>query len=58
MDMLQEIIVYIILLIAGGLAVRAIIKRFGRKSSPCDGCSGCDLKNTVSKGNKPPCGCS
>ena len=56
--MLQEIIVYIILIIAAGLAVRAIIKRLGRKNSPCDGCSGCDLKNSVSKGQKPPCGCS
>jgi hypothetical protein len=56
--MLQEIIMYIILVAAVGLAIRALIKRFGRKSSPCDGCSGCDLKKTVHKGQKPPCGCS
>ncbi|MTK54084.1 FeoB-associated Cys-rich membrane protein [Paludibacter sp.] len=56
--MLQEIIVYIILIVAAGFAVRALVKRFGRKSSPCDGCSGCDLKNTVRKGQKPSCGCS
>lgn len=57
--MLQEIIVYIILAVVAGLVIYSLIRRFGsRKSSPCDGCSGCDLKDiAVKKGNKPPCGC-
>jgi hypothetical protein len=56
--MVQEIIVYVVLLVVIVLTIRAIVKRFGHKSSPCDGCSGCDLKNLARKGQKPPCGCS
>jgi hypothetical protein len=57
MVMLQEIIVYFILAITVGLVIYSIVRRFRHKSSPCDGCSGCDLKNTVAKGEKPSCGC-
>lgn len=46
-DMIQEIIVYIILAVTIIYTQYAIRKKFLKKTSPCDGCSGCDLKKIL-----------
>jgi len=53
--MIQDIIVYVILAIVAMIVVYSLVKRLRapEKSSPCEGCSGCDLKDTVSKCHTP-----
>jgi hypothetical protein len=46
----QDIIVYIIILAAVIYSIYAVIKSItGKKKSSCDGCSGCDIKNEITK---------
>jgi hypothetical protein len=53
--MTQDIIVYIILAAVAAIVIYSLVKRLRApdKSSPCEGCSGCDLKDTVSKCHTP-----
>ncbi len=46
----QDIIVYIIILAAIIYCIYAVIKSItGKKKSSCDGCSGCDIKQEITK---------
>ena len=58
--MLQEIIVYLIIAVVFALLVRGAVRMFKKNdaSSPCAGCSGCDIK--PEKGDdkdNPPTSC-
>ncbi len=63
--MLQLIIVYIVLAITIGYSIYALVRYIRKKNSPCGDCSGCDLKNEITKNlkdkvTKDPntCGCN
>lgn len=46
----QDIIVYLIILAAVAYSIIAVVKSIsGKKKSSCDGCSGCDLKQEITK---------
>ncbi len=48
--MLQNILVYIIILSAVGYTVFSVVRSIRKKDkSPCDGCKGCDLKSEVNR---------
>lgn len=48
--MLQNIIVLIIILLAIGYSVYAVVKNIRKKdSSPCGDCNGCDIKKEITK---------
>ncbi len=63
--MLQNIIVLIIIVLAIGYSVYAVVKNIRKKdSSPCGDCDGCDIKKEITKNKvgvrtKDPasCGC-
>jgi hypothetical protein len=54
--MLQEVIVYAVLAVVAGIVIYSLIKRFRvpKKSSSCDGCSGCDLMKECNSPKKTP----
>jgi len=71
--MIQNIIVYSIIVLAIAYSVYAVIKNIRKKdTSPCGDCNGCDIKNEITKnlkhaakdpktcGSKDPntCGCN
>ena len=63
--MLQNIIVFSIIIIAVGYSAYAIIKNLSKKeSSGCDGCSGCEIKKEILQNvktfekNSGKCGCA
>lgn len=46
----QDIIVYLIILAAIVYSIFAVVKSLtGKKKSSCDGCSGCDIKQEITK---------
>ena len=48
--MLQNIIVLIIIVLAIGYSVYAVVKNISKKdSSPCGDCNGCDIKKEITK---------
>ena len=48
--MLQNIIVLIIIVLAIGYSVYAVVKNIRKKdSSPCGDCNGCDIKKEITK---------
>jgi hypothetical protein len=61
----QNIIVLIIIVLAIGYSIYAVVKNIGKKdSSPCGDCNGCDIKKEITKNKvgtrtKDPasCGC-
>jgi len=65
-NMLQNIIVYVILIAAVGYSVFAVVRNARKKEkSGCDGCDGCEVKNEILKNTKnrvtkdpTTCGCN
>ncbi len=63
--MFQNIIVLIIIAMAIGYSVYAVVKNIRKKdSSPCGDCNGCDIKKEITKNksgarakNPASCGC-
>lgn len=45
----QEYIIILIGIITLVIAGKRILKLFEKKSSPCGGCTGCDVKNSYHK---------
>ena len=54
---MQEIFVYLILVVAVGYALWHIFRAFRKDADPCCGCEGCPLKGQNCKENqkKPDC---
>jgi hypothetical protein len=52
--MIQEIVVYVILVLAVGYVIFTLIRKMHtKKASACGGCTGCDLKKDLTC-NIPP----
>ncbi len=49
---MQTIIVYIVLALTIAYSIYALVKHIRKKSSPCGDCSGCDIKNEITKNLK------
>jgi len=46
--MIQQIFVYLIIVLAVGYTIYSVVKSIrSKEKSGCEGCSGCDLKNEI-----------